>query len=312
MIERDKDVGQQFMRILDEVHKRVIGMDEAIETILIAIFSGGHILLESVPGMGKTMMSRTIADALDCSFKRVQCTADLAPKDMIGDSVYDDKEGKYVLRKGPIFANILLVDEINRAPPLTQSALLEVMEEKQATVRGTTYELPKPFTVLATQNPVEQAGTYPLPEAQKDRFLFKVMISYPTKEDEINIVKSRFEEEKVERIFNPAEIIILQKEIANNVHISDTLIEYSVKIVEATRTFRGVSTGGSIRPSLSFRICAQTRAFLHGRDHVIVEDIQYLALPLLRHRLILDPNVKEFGTTPDDIIGKILQRTEPP
>jgi MoxR-like ATPase len=312
MIERDKDVGQQFMRILDEVHKRVVGMEEAIETILIAIFAGGHILLESVPGMGKTMMSRTIADALDCTFKRVQCTADLAPKDLIGDSVYDDKEGKYILRKGPIFTNILLVDEINRAPPLTQSGLLEVMEEKQATVRGTTYELPKPFTVLATQNPVEQAGTYPLPEAQKDRFLFKVNISYPTKEDEISIVKSRFDDEKVEKIFNPAEIVILQREIQSNVHMSDTLIEYAVKIVEATRTFRGVATGGSIRPSLSFRYTAQTRAFLHGRDHVTLDDIQYLSFPLLRHRLILDPNVKEFGTTPDDIIGKILARIEPP
>lgn len=312
MIERDKDVGQQFLHLLDEVHKRVVGMSGPIETILIAIFSKGHILLESVPGMGKTMMSRTIADALDCSFKRVQCTSDLSPGELIGDAVFDEKQGKYILRKGPVFCNLLLVDEINRAPPLTQSALLEVMEEKQATVRGVTYELPRPFTALATQNPVEQVGTYPLPEAQKDRFLFKVVITYPSKEDEINIVKSKMEDEEIEKIFNPAEIMILQEEIKHNVNMSDTLTEYAVKIVEATREFRGVSTGASLRASLNFNNCAKARAFLHGRDHVILEDIQYLAYPLLRHRIILDPNVKEFGTTTDDIIGKILSRIEPP
>ena len=312
MIEKDRDVGQQFLRLVDEVHKRVVGMNEAIETILVAIFSGGHILLESVPGMGKTMMSRTIAETLDCTFKRVQCTADLKPADLVGESLFNKLEDRYDFKRGPVFTNLLLVDEINRAPPLTQSALLEVMEEKQATVRGTSYELPRPFTVLATQNPVEQVGTYQLPEAQKDRFLFKVIITYPSKEDEINIVKSKMEELIIEKIFNPAEIIILQQEIKDNVNVSDTLVEYAVKIVEETRIFRGVQTGASLRASLNFSNTSKVRAFLHGRDHVILEDIQYLAFPMLRHRLILDPNVKEFGTTTDDVIGKILARIEPP
>jgi len=312
MIERDRDVGQQFMHLLDEMHKRVVGLEESIETILIAMFSGGHILLESVPGMGKTMMSRTLSDCLDCSFKRVQCTSDLTPKELTGEAIYNEDKEDYFLRKGPIFTNILLVDEINRAQPLTQSALLEVMEEKQTTVRGKTYELPKPFMVIATQNPVEQVGTFPLPEAQKDRFLFKVVITYPSKEDEINIVRSKLDQEEVETIFNPAEIMILREEIQSNVKISDTLVEYAVKIVEETRVYRGVQTGASLRASIYISSTSKTRAFLHGRDHVILEDIQYLAFPLLRHRIILDPNVKEFGTTPDDIVSKILSRIEPP
>lgn len=312
MVERDKEVGQQFSRLLDEIHKRIVGMEETIENTLIAIFSGGHVLLESVPGMGKTMMSKTIADALDCTFKRVQSTGDLTPSNLVGETIYDEKENKYILRKGPIFTNILLMDEINRAPPLTQSALLEIMEEKQVTAMGTTYEVPKPFLVVATQNPVEQVGTYPLPEAQKDRFLFKVVIDYPSKEDEINIVKSKTVYESLEKIFNPAEIMIIGEEIKSSVTISDTLIEYAVKIVDETRVYRGVATGASPRASIYFMNTGKTRAFLHGRDHVIVEDIQSLAYPLLRHRIILDPNVKEFGTTADDVITKVLNLIEPP
>jgi len=312
MVDRDKDVFQQFGRLLDEVHKVMVGQEEAIENIIIAILCDGHVLLESVPGMGKTMMAKTIAQTLDCSFARVQCTPDLTPKQLMGELIYNKEKDTYEVRKGIVFTNILLADEINRAPPITQSALLECMEEKQVTLGGKTNKIPLPFTVLATQNPVEQAGTYPLPEAQKDRFLLKVLITYPSREDEIAIVQSKSKTPTVEKIFNPAEVLIIRDEIVNNVTISDTLLEYGVKIVEGTRERREVQTGASPRASISLMRSCKARAFLHGRTHVTVEDIQAMAYPLLRHRIILDVNVRDYGTTSDEIIGKILARVEPP
>jgi len=230
----------------------------------------------------------------------------------MGESTFNQESKKYELRKGPLFTNILLADELNRAPPITQSALLEVMAEKQVTLGGVSYEVPRPFTVIATMNPIEQAGTYVLPEAQKDRFLFKVFVSYPTKEDEISIIKSKLHAVEIGKIFTPPEILIIREEIKNRVNVSETLLEYSVKLVESTRDRREVATGASPRASIAFMRAAKTRAFLHGRDHVTVEDLQVLAYPILRHRVLLNPTVEEYGTTPDEIIGKVLDHVEAP
>ncbi|MFH0861304.1 MAG: MoxR family ATPase [Candidatus Altiarchaeota archaeon] len=311
-LEKDKDVFQQFSRIINEVHKVIIGNDDIIEGVLISLFCGGHILLESVPGMGKTVLANTIAKTIDCDFKRVQCTNDLTPTELLGESIYDEEEAKYLLRKGPVFTNLLLIDEINRAPPLTQSALLEVMEEKTATFRGVSYKLPQPFIVIATQNPVEQVGTNPLPEAQKDRFLLKLDLEYLSKEDELSILKSKSHHEEVQKVFTPAEALIIKDEIAANVTISETLLDYVTKIVRATRERREVWTGASPRAEIAFMNTGKARAFLHGRDHVTVEDIQYLAYPILRHRIILDPNVRDYGTTTDEVIEKVLSQIEAP
>ncbi|RLI88162.1 MAG: magnesium chelatase [Candidatus Altiarchaeales archaeon] len=311
-IGKDKDVYQQFARLYDEIHKRIVGNEEAIECILISLLCDGHVLLESVPGMGKTMLAKTISETLNCEFKRIQGTPDLTATDITGKLVYDEKEGKYVLRKGPVFTNILLMDEINRAPPMTQSALLEVMEEKKVTMGGVTYELPKPFIVIATENPLEQKGVFPLPEAQKDRFLFKVIMMYLTTEEEASIVKSKLRDVKINRIFNPAEILILRKEIKESVTIDDSIIDYAIKIVNETRNRRELQTGASPRASIAFMETAKAKVFLEGRDNVTVADIKKLAYPILRHRIILNPEYVEMRVTPDDIIKKILDKIEAP
>jgi len=311
-ITRDKDIKQQLAKLYDEIHKVIIGYDEVIENILTALFSNGHVLLESVPGMGKTMMTKTIADTLECEFKRIQCTPDVTATDILGGVHYDKETGEYKIVKGPIFTNILLVDEINRAQPKTQSALLEAMEEKKVTLGGKTYPLPKPFIVLATQNPIEQKGTFPLPEAQKDRFLFKTVLSYLSDEEEILVMKSKLKEVKIEKVFNPSEILIIQKEIRDNVFISDSVLEYAVKIVEETRKRKELISGASPRASIAFMMTAKTKAFLEGRNYVTPADIRKLAFPILRHRIILYPEYKEMRITEDDIIAKILQKVEAP
>ncbi len=308
----EKNVAQQFARLYDEVHKRIVGNDDVIQEILVALLCGGHVLLESVPGMGKTMLAKTIADALDCDFKRIQGTPDLTTKDITGELVYDEKTKTRVLRKGPVFTNILLVDEINRTPPMTQAALLEVMEEKNVTIGGTTYPLPKPFIVLATENPLEQKGVYPLPEAQKDRFLFKTVVRYLSKEDEISIIKSKLYDKPINKIFNPAEILIIRNEIKDSVKISDSVLDYAVRIVEETRNRKELQTGGSPRASIAFMDAAKAMIFLEGRDYVTVADIKRLAYPILRHRIILNPEYREMMISPDEIIKKILEKVEAP
>jgi MoxR-like ATPase len=312
MVERDKDVFQQFRQLTDEVHKKVIGNDDVIENIFISIFAGGNVLLESVPGMGKTVLIKTIADTMDMSFKRVQCTPDLTATDIMGKIAFDEAKKEHVLEKGPIFANLVLIDEINRAPAKTQSALLEAMEEESVTLAGVTHKLPQPFTVLATQNPVEQLGTFPLPEAQKDRFMFMSVMQYLSLEEEMQIIKSKTKDTAINKIFNPPEILIIREEIKNNITMSDSVLEYAIKIIQGTRTRREVSTGGSPRATVAFCKAAKARAFFRGRDYVNAEDIKALSFPLLRHRIILNPDSKDFGVTPDDIIAKVLEKVEPP
>lgn len=311
-IGKDKDVYQQFARLYDEIHKRIVGNEEVIECILISLLCDGHVLLESVPGMGKTMLAKTISETLNCEFKRIQGTPDLTATDITGKVVYDEEDDKYVLRKGPVFTNILLMDEINRTPPMTQAALLEVMEEKKVTMGGVAYELPRPFIVLATENPLEQRGVFPLPEAQKDRFLFKVIMMYLTTEEEASIVKSKLRDVKINRIFNPAEILILRKEIKESVNMDDSIVDYAIKIVDETRNRRELQTGASPRASIAFMETAKAKVFLEGRNNVTVADIKKLAYPILRHRIILNPEYVEMRITPDDIIKKILDKIEVP
>lgn len=312
MVEKDKDVFQQFRQLSDEVHKRVIGNDEVIEDILIAIFAGGHILLESVPGMGKTVLSKTIADTMDMEFKRVQCTPDLTVSDILGSVRYDDTKKENILEKGVIFTNLLLTDEINRAQPKTQSALLEAMAEGKVTLGGVSHPLPQPFTVIATQNPVEQLGTYPLPEAQKDRFMFKSVMQYLSLEEEMMIIKSKAAHSEISKIFNPPEVLIIREEIEKNITMSDSMTEYAIKVVEGTRTRREVSTGASPRATVDFCKAVKARAFFKGRDFVNAEDVRALTFPVLRHRIILNPDSRDFGVTPDDVIAKVLDKVEPP
>jgi MoxR-like ATPase len=312
MVERDKDVFQQFRQLSDEVHKKIIGNDDVIENIFIAVFAGGHILLESVPGMGKTVLIKAVADAMDMVFKRVQCTPDLNASDILGRVTFDETKRENILTKGPIFTNLLLIDEINRAQAKTQSALLEAMAEEEVTLGGVTHPLPAPFTVLATQNPVEQLGTYPLPEAQKDRFMFMSVMQYLSLEEEMQIVKTKAKDLKINKIFNPPEILIIREEIKNNVTMSDTVLEYAIKIIEGTRVRREVSTGGSPRATVDYVKAAKARAFFRGRDFVNAEDIKALSFPLLRHRIILNPDSKDFGVTADDVIAKVLEKVEPP
>jgi len=311
-VRRDKDVFQQFRQLHDEVHKIIIGEDEVIQAILIAMFTGNHVLLESVPGMGKTVLSKTISQTMDMDFKRVQCTPDLSVRELMGFVQVDADSGEKKIVKGTVFTNILLVDEINRAKPVTQSAMLEVMEEQQVTLGGTSFKLPQPFLVLATQNPVEQEGTFPLPEAQKDRFLFKVVMKYPTLEEEMMILKSKGKREIVNKIFNPPEVMIIREEIKNNVTISDNIMEYALRIVEGTRMRREVDTGGSPRASVAFMQAGKAKAFMQGRDYVTVDDIKELAFPILRHRIILNPDSHDMGVTADDVISKVIERVEAP
>ncbi len=312
MVERDKDIYQQFNQLYDEIHKRIVGNEDVIQEIVICIFAGGHILLESVPGMGKTVLTNVIADAMDSTFKRIQCTPDLTPTDIVGKRTWDEHQKKYVLEEGPVFTNILLVDEVNRAPPKTQSAMLEVMAEGKVTIGGETYKLPDAFTTIATENPVEQEGTFPLPEAQMDRFIFKVVLQYLTAEQEINILKSQHSREPINKVFNPAEILVIRKEIEENVFIADSILEYVVRLVDATRTRREVMTGASPRALIAFQKAARAKAFLEGRDFVTPSDIKRLAFPILRHRLILNPDSQDFGVTADDVIAKVLSRVEAP
>jgi len=311
-VERDKDIKQQFAQLYNEVHKVIVGSEDVIEDIVIALFAGGHILLESVPGMGKTVLTNTISKTLECDFKRIQGTPDLTPSDIIGGMIYDENTKQYILRKGPVFTNILLLDEINRAPPKTQSALLEAMEERHVTISGKSYPIPQPFTVIATQNPLEQEGVYPLPEAQQDRFLFKTVLKYLSTEEEILIMKSKLSEREIATVFNPAEIRIIQKEIKDTVFMADSILDYTVRIIDETRHRKELATGASPRASIAFMTTAKARAFIEGRDHVTPQDIKKLAFPIMRHRIILYPEYQDMGTTTDDIIAKILQKVQAP
>lgn len=277
------------IEIKENIAKVIVGKDEVTKLVLTSMIAGGHVLLEDVPGTGKTMLAKTFAKSMDAQFSRIQFTPDLLPSDVTGINYYNQKEGEFVFREGPIFGNIILADEINRATPRTQSALLECMEERQVTVDGSTYALHEPFLVIATQNPVETAGTYQLPEAQLDRFLMKINMGYPKKEDEIEII-NRFLKESplasVSSVCTKEEVIQMQKE-AKEVYVHPLIMSYVVDIVEATRVHSNVSIGVSPRGTLTMINAARAFAYIEGRNYVVPEDIKTLAVPVFAHRLVL-------------------------
>lgn len=303
--------------VRNEAAKRLVGQTEVIDGILTAIVCGGHILLEGVPGLAKTLAVKTFADISGIDFKRIQFTPDLLPADVSGTLIYEQTSGKFSVRKGPVFTNLVLADEINRAPAKVQSALLEAMAEKQVTIGEETYPLPDPFLVLATQNPIEQEGTYNLPEAELDRFLLKVMVPYPTAQEEIQIVKTcgKADQVAVKKILTKEKIKDLQR-ILDSVTCDDSIVEYIVSIVSVTRTITAtskkndiskyISFGASPRSGIAMLQCAKAHAMFNGRSFVTPEDVNAVALSVLRHRLVLSYEAAADGVTADDIISRIL------
>ena len=303
---------QQFAnQIISNVEKVIIGKRSAIELVVVALLCEGHVLLEDVPGSGKTMLARSVAVSLGSSFKRIQCTPDLMPNDVTGVSIFNQKNAEFEFRPGPIFVNILLADEINRATPRTQSALLEAMQEQQVTVDGVTRELPRPFLVLATQNPVEYEGTFPLPEAQLDRFLISLSLGYPSPQDERQVLINLRREHPIthlEKVVNDGDFLTLQHQIWD-VHVDETLQEYIVNLAAATRAHDDLTLGISPRGSLALFKAAQALAAVRGRDHVIPDDIKYLAPVTMAHRLIVKPETQLRGASAQSILADILLNT---
>jgi len=299
-----------FQRLRREIDKVVVGQNVAIEQLIVAILSGGHALLESNPGLAKTLLVKTTASCLGLGYSRIQCTPDLMPADITGTTIIDETDGvkKFRFEAGPVFSNIVLADEINRASPKTQSALLEAMQEKQVTVGKKTYLLDKPFFLLATQNPIEMEGTFPLPEAQLDRFLLKIFMDYPNADEELKIL-DRFSgrgEPVVERVVSKDEVIMLQQ-LCRDIPVSDDLKAATVNLVLATRKWEGVQYGASPRASIGLIVSAKARAFLQGRNYVSKEDLHVMAYPVLRHRLILGFEAERKGLTRDQVIGDLLK-----
>ncbi len=301
-------------RVLDNVEKVIVGKSSAVELVLVAVFCEGHVLLEDVPGIGKTMLARAVAKSLGCSVRRVQSTPDLLPSDITGSYLYNQKTGEFEFRPGPVFAQVLLADEINRATPRTQSALLEAMEERQVTVEGDTRLLPRPFIVLATQNPIELEGTFPLPEAQVDRFLIKVKLGYPSKEDD-HVILQRFRKstviDELQPVITPEELISLQK-LRQDITIDPDVEHYIVELVHATRSHPQVELGGSPRSMLALYRTSQALAALRGRPYVIPDDVKYLAPFVLEHRLITKQQSHLRGQTPADIVREVTESVKVP
>ncbi len=298
-------------KIIENVERVIIGKREAIELVMVSLLCEGHVLLEDVPGSGKTMLARSVAVSLGSSFKRLQCTPDLLPNDVTGVSIYNQKNSEFEFRRGPIFVNILLVDEINRATPRTQSALLEAMQEQQVTVDGVTRTLPRPFLVMATQNPIEYEGTFPLPEAQLDRFMMRLTLGYPAPQDERQILLNLRREHPItqlEQAVDGSDLLDLQKRVWD-VHVDETLQEYVVALVTATRSHPDLALGVSPRGSLALFKAAQALAAVRGRDHVIPDDIKYLVLVTLPHRLIIKPEAELRGRTTGGVLQDVLENT---
>jgi MoxR-like ATPase len=310
-------LSQAVEQIKATLAKIIVGQHDSIDLLIAGILADGHILIEGVPGVAKTLTAKLIAKAIDAQYSRIQFTPDLMPSDILGTSVFNPKSTEFEFKKGPIFGNIILIDEINRAPAKTQSALFEVMEERQITIDGHSYKMQEPFTVLATQNPVEQEGTYRLPEAQLDRFLFKIEIKYPTLEEEIAIITQQHSQKTtdqlnhVEPVLSAADIIALRQQV-KSLHVEDKLLEFTAKIVYDTRNHKSLYLGGSPRASLAIINAAKALAAIKGRDFVTPEDIIYVAAPVLRHRIMLTPDREMEGASPDDVITQIIQKLEIP
>lgn len=300
--------------IFSNVHKVFVGNDEVIEMVILALFANGHVLIDDIPGIGKTTLVKAISKTLDLSFGRIQCTPDILPSDITGFTMYNVKTGEMEYKEGMVLKNIVLVDEINRASPKTQSSLLEIMEEFQVTVDGNTHKLPKPFMILATQNPVEYIGTFPLPEAQLDRFMLRLSIGYPNKEQELDILTTssdNFTVNDLTPVVSANDILEIQNGV-HNIHVSKAVKKYITDIIIATRTHPEVSLGGSPRASILLMKSAQALAMIRGKDHVSPDDIQYLAKHVLAHRLILKSDINKKVFKQDEIIVNIIQNTRVP
>jgi MoxR-like ATPase len=305
------DLIQPFVSpIIENVEKVIVGKRSTIDLFMVALLCEGHVLIEDVPGTGKTMLARSIAVSLGGAFKRLQCTPDLLPNDVTGVSVFNQQTGQFEFRPGPIFVNILLADEINRATPRTQSALLEAMQEQQVTIDGVTRALPRPFLVIATQNPIEYEGTFPLPEAQLDRFLMRLTMGYPSLTDEKTILTNLQREHPVNslgQVVDGLQLPSLQRQVWE-IHVDDSLQDYIVRLVAATRAHPDLTLGGSPRASLALFKSAQALAAVRGRDHVIPDDIKYLVPFTLMHRLIARPEAELRGRTVQVVLNEILQK----
>jgi MoxR-like ATPase len=310
-------LNQAVVSIRSEIKKIIVGQDEMVKLIIAALLADGHVLIEGVPGVAKTLTAKLVARSVDAGFSRVQFTPDLMPSDVLGTPVFNPKEAVFEFKKGPVFSNIVLVDEINRAPAKTQSALLEIMEERQASVDGKTYPMASPFMVLATQNPVEQEGTYRLPEAQLDRFLFKIVVPYPSEAEELNIL-TQFHNmgntpvmDIVKPVLTGKQIIELKQQIKSLV-IEERLLQFIAKLIHQTRNHKSIYLGASPRASLAVMNASKAIAAMQGRDFVTPEDIREVVIPVLRHRIILSPDKEMEGVTEAEVIKQIIQAMDVP
>ena len=316
-------IGSALAKLRTEVGRALVGQQEVIDQTLVAFVASGHILYEGLPGLGKTLLARALAQAMSLQFSRVQFTPDLMPSDLTGHAILepgtDGGIGRLRLRKGPIFTNLLLGDEINRAPAKTQSALLEVMQERQVTLEGQTVQLPRPFMVLATQNPIDSEGTYPLPEAQRDRFLFKIDIGFPTQAEEVDVVKAATGHQvgdalpldKVQRCLTEADVARLQQTVSA-VLIDDRVVDYAVRLARATRGAVGLGNGAGSRGAIALVRAARAAALIAGRDYATPDDVKRQLLPALRHRVVLSPDAQLEGRAVDDVLRDIVTRVDAP
>jgi MoxR-like ATPase len=309
---------ERVSAIRTQIGAAFIGQDAVLDQLLVALLAGGHVLIEGVPGLGKTLLVRALAAAMAGTFSRVQFTPDLMPSDVSGHAFYDPKSESFKIRRGPVFANLLLADEINRAPAKTQSALLEAMQESQVTIESRSFPLDPPFLTIATQNPVEQEGTYPLPEAQLDRFLLKILIDYPGHEDELRMVQAvgggraaQFDLSAVRAVVQPADVVAMQAATAA-IAVDPVVLDYAVRIVRATRTWPGIAMGAGPRGSLALVRAARAQAVLDGRDFVTPDDVVGIARPALRHRIALAPEMQIEGRRVDQVLDALLLKVEAP
>ena len=302
-------------QILNEVERAVVGKRDALELVLLGFLGDGHVLLEDYPGLAKTLAARSFARVLGIGFARIQFTPDLMPSDVTGSSIWNQRDADFEFRPGPIFANLLLADEINRAPPKTQAALLEAMQERQATIDGVTHRLEPPFLVVATQNPIEYEGTYPLPEAQLDRFLLRTAFGYPTRDGEVDVLTRRIDrgtdEVELRTVIDRETLLEMQRSI-ETVHVADSVREYCVDLVVATRTSPSVAVGASPRGSLALLKLARCRAALQGRDYTLPDDVKAITVPALAHRVVLRPELWVQRITEEDVVQEVLESVPTP
>ncbi|HVC39252.1 MAG TPA: MoxR family ATPase [Candidatus Dormibacteraeota bacterium] len=310
-----QDLQRSATGLLDELEKAVVGKRAVLEMVLLAVLADGHVLIEDFPGLAKTLIARSFASCCGLSFARIQFTPDLMPSDITGSSIYNQRSGDFEMREGPIFANLLLADEINRSPAKTQAALLEGMQERQVTIEGVTRPLPRPFLVLATQNPIEYEGTYPLPEAQLDRFLIRIGVGYPSREEERQLLERRrlrgSDEPRLEEVVGLAQLLEMQQ-VLERVHVDPDIELYIVDLVEATRRHPGVQVGASPRGSLALLKLSRARAALQGREYVVPEDVKAVAVAALAHRLSLRPELWVRRINAEDLVGECLTTVPTP